>query len=470
MLQRFGGLFLLPLFTSYLTPAEYGVFALLTILGALAKPIFDLGINAAMGPSYFKATQPDEKDQVIWSALTISIISASCLLLVSWLNPHLLIRAVLIDEAYLRHTSLFLTGVAATIVLTPLVQKIQFAQRAKLFVLLQVASTIVFVVASILSVVIHRRGVLGMVEAQLASNLSALLLFAFFALPRSNPLKINRKVTLDILKTGLPLVPSFALLFIMANAGRYVVQWHDGEAAVGVYSVGFQIGSAINLLIGALATGWYPFFMAYLNRQAEAQSLFGRITTFYLLGIGFLCLLIFSWATVVVRFLLDEAFHQAAEVVGLISLAYAFTGFFNLLLPPIYFAQKIPWVVPIQALAALVSILLAITLCPLFGNQGAALSLLGGHCSMALGVLLLNQHNSHLKFKIKYQLPVFFRFIPLFIAIVVISQFLAHQSSLINPLLLTAFSLLATTYALTPMQRSHLAAFLKNPIENLRRH
>jgi hypothetical protein len=53
ILSRFIGFLLLPVFTSYLTPTEFGISALLGFIGFLVTPVFSLGLGAAMGICYF---------------------------------------------------------------------------------------------------------------------------------------------------------------------------------------------------------------------------------------------------------------------------------------------------------------------------------------------------------------------------------------------------------------------------------
>ena len=50
----FVGLIMLPLFTSYLSPTEFGILAMLALLTMVVQPIFSLGLTVAMGANYFE--------------------------------------------------------------------------------------------------------------------------------------------------------------------------------------------------------------------------------------------------------------------------------------------------------------------------------------------------------------------------------------------------------------------------------
>ncbi len=471
MLQRFAGLLLLPLFTRHLTTAEYGVYALLTILGALVQPIFELGMSAAIGPSYFKGKDRRDKDSVIWNALLISSISATILLLVIWTMPELAPRLALIGDEYAYAASLFLTGIAANIVLTPLAQKLQFEQRAKSFVATRLSGTLAFALISAFTVVVLDRGVLGMVEAQAAGYLLSFVLFFIFARPKGR-LRTDWSILKAILKTGLPMVPSFAFLFIMANAGRYALQFYAGESAVGTYSVGFQVGTAINILISALATAWYPFFMGYIDKREDAAIFFGKLTAYYVLSVGLICLSIFAFADVLIYYFVDDAFYDARKVVGLISLAFACTGLFNLFLPPVYFHGRVFMVAPIQVGAAALAILLAVSLCPWLGLSGAALSMFGGHAAMAAGLYLYNRQSQRLTFEIKYNWRRLLRFGLAALLIIVLSLYEASPQTWIfflKPLVLISASIMSVWTTLAPSERRAALSFLTLRLSRFRR-
>ena len=67
-LQRFVGLLLLPFFTNTLTPNDYGVLSVLTILSILLVGVFNLGTPNSIALLYFGEKQESKRSCVIWSA------------------------------------------------------------------------------------------------------------------------------------------------------------------------------------------------------------------------------------------------------------------------------------------------------------------------------------------------------------------------------------------------------------------
>jgi O-antigen/teichoic acid export membrane protein len=192
----------------------------------------------------------------------------------------------------------------------------------------------------------------------------------------------------------LPVAPSFAFLFVLMHANRYLLEWRAGIEAVGIYSIGFSLGATISLLTGGILTAWYPFFMSYMERREEAKALFGRIFTYYVLGVGGLCLLYFLAARPVVFLLTQPAFHAAADVVGLVALAHVLVGAFNFFLPNLYFHKDIKYISIVQGIAAAVALVGNHVLIGRFGLIGAAIGLVAGSLLMTLMMWGWNRLNA----------------------------------------------------------------------------
>jgi O-antigen/teichoic acid export membrane protein len=235
---------------------------------------------------------------------------------------------------------------------------------------------------SAIMVVYFHWGAKGLVFAQLVGGGLALVAFIGCALKSTRP-QFNRAIGTQLLSLGVRMVPSIGLLFVLMHANKHLLKWLGGLEQLGIYSVGFNLGTASSVVVSAISTSWYPFFMSFMQKREEAEALFGRIFTYYVFGVGYLTLLFFIFAKPVVIGLTQPRYWEAHSVIGLISLAYFFIGAFNMFLPGIYFAREVAMVTGIQALAAIVSVPLNYFLIVYCGILGAALGVAAGHLVMA---------------------------------------------------------------------------------------
>lgn len=401
VITRFIGLATLPLFTTYITPAEYGILAVLALLAMFVQPIFSLGLSAAMGLSYFEKDDLTAKSTVVWSMFVINLVSASLLILLAWTQPTFLAGVVALPDHYSHLISVSLTGTALTILVTSFMQHVQFEKQASLYVAITAMTTFTVIFISIYTVVFLGWGVEGMVYGQVLGNIITFLAFLATSLKSTFP-KFSGRIVIDLLRSGIPLVPSFVFLFILMNANRYILEWHAGLDSLGIYSIGFNLGMAISIVTGGIATAWYPFFISFLNRQDEAQILFGRLFTYFFMAIGWLCATFFIFAKPVVHILTQDEFYEAYLVVGFVALANFCIMLFNFFLPSLYFRKNVKHVSVVQGSAAIVSVPISYLLIERYLIVGAAVAVFISHLLMAIFLYTWNRLGEDESFAVTY--------------------------------------------------------------------
>jgi O-antigen/teichoic acid export membrane protein len=402
MLNRFVNFLLLPVYTAYLTTADYGIISILGLISLIAVPLFSMGLGAAMGAVYFNEDGIEHREQTIWTTFGILLISAVTLSATGIAIAKTISVVTLQTAEYSYFVRITLVSALAGTLSIPFMLYLQFEEKAKLFVILTTLSTLISISIGIAMVVVLRRGVQGMVEATL---LGQTINLALFIVPAMAKLKFRLHYSLgrELLGFGIPLIPSFGLLFVLQHSSKYVLRMFEGLDVVGVYEIGFTVGMIMNLLIAAFTTAWFPFFMSFIGKEEEARTIFGRVITYYVFGFGALTMLFFLLARPVIIIMTQPAFHEAYKVVGLSASAQFFIGMYSLLLPGIYFAKEAQYQSLIQLLPAIMAFVLNLCLIPIFGLQGAGVSLAVGALILPVTTHAWNLKRKHIYLKIDYQ-------------------------------------------------------------------
>lgn len=403
LLNRIIGFLLLPIFTAYLTPGDYGIIGIIGFISFLIMPVFGLGLGVAIGVLYFEGYNSTRKCEVIWTAFVILCISSTILFLIAFAFSRQISLLAFQTENYHYFIQLGVISTAlGSIMVQPLMLRLQFEERAKLYVILSSISTVISISSCVFLVVGLRRGAQGYIEGLL---IGSLCMFILFLVPvfRSTKFKINLSIGKSLLKYGVPLIPSFAFLFIMQHSGRYMLQWGGGLGEVGIYTIGYNFGMIMMLAVNAFATAWFPYFNSFVGKQEESKLIFRKTMTYYTLGFGALSLLSFIIAKPVVMIMTQEPFHDAYSVIGLISLGCFFSGIFNILLPGLYFAKRVYLVNFVQCSSAILCLFLNLILIPKWGIVGAAMSFLMAHLSMVLFQYTLNRLGNYLNVRYEWR-------------------------------------------------------------------
>lgn len=392
--HRFLSLLALPLVTAYLTREEFGVLAILALIGIAGRSLFGLGIGAATGIVHFESDDTSRRDTVIWTAAAIAATSAVALLIVGVAMGTPLAEQLFGDGELGFAIMLQLAATAAQMVGEPMLLKLQYDNRAARYTFVSLSGSAIGIGLAMVLVAGYGQGVLGWLSGILAGATVTLCLALALGAP-VGPIRLTMATAKRILRLGSPLIPSAIFVFVILSTAPYFLNRTAGLSEAGVFGVGYQLGMGMALATTAFTTAWYPYFQSYATRPAEGSAVFPRFATAYVLVFGLCVLLFFIFARPLVALLADEKFYDAYRIIGPIAASQFLIGLWSMLLPGMYFAGETRWVPLVQGGAAAVVIFGHLTLTPHLGGEGAAYSILGGTATMILAQFAINRWRNY---------------------------------------------------------------------------
>ena len=402
VLNRVISFLLLPIFTAYLTPEDYGISAILALICFFATSLFSLGVNVSLAPCYYGQANRQDKSTIVWTAALILAISSIVLISAGLLSLESFSQIAFQTTRYTDLVALSVFTAVFSILSTPFMLYPQFEERAKEFVILSIISTTLSIGVSFFLVVIMRYGVKGLVIGGFIGQVLNFLLF-FVPFVIRTKIAVNLSYVKELLKLGLPLVPSAAFLFIIQDGNKYLLKLYNDIETVGVYTIGVSLGLIMSLLVSAFQRAWLPFFMSFIDSQDEGAVVFKKAMTYYFYIFGTFSILFFLAAKPVVLLMTQPAFHESYKVVGLSATAQFFIGVFYLLLPGMYFTKEVKYVALIQFSSAAIAIVLNILLIKHLSYLGAGLGLMLGFFIMVVLTLLWNYRRKEQYIQVTYE-------------------------------------------------------------------
>jgi O-antigen/teichoic acid export membrane protein len=381
-------LLLMPVFTFYLSPENYGVLGILVLFGVTTKILFRMGLDSGFFRLYYEQDSDREKKvfctTIFAAAATVGLIG---LIATVW-------AADPISRFLLGGGRDFIILVAVDIFLTVfafvpmnLYRILEQSQRFTAVSLFRNGLNLSLKVI----LVVSGWGVAGVLWADLIAA-------AFFILLLSPTLVVNLcrgfswQMLSSALSFGLPKVPHALAYQILNLADRKLLHWFGSLEQVGIYHVAYQFGLGIKFFLSAFELAWSPFIYSILKRADHPQTL-ARIATYASIVLWTLALGIAVLSReLLILMTTNPAFHAGYPVIPLIVLSHVFQGMFLLTSIGIGISKN-TYPFPVMTLAAAVlNVSMNLALIPRLGMMGAAWSTVAGYALMlVMGIYYSNR-------------------------------------------------------------------------------
>ncbi len=390
LVSRLLAVLLLPLYTSYLTPKDYGRVETLVALTAILVTLLRAGISNAFFRFYFDSSETAARLRVLRTSFWFTMTTATLGLVAGWIfapwiadllnlgpNQDGLVRAAFV-------------GLWAQLNYEQLTALFRVEERSTAFVAASLANVLLTIATTILLVVVFDEGALGVIVGNFTGTLIVYLALLGYRREQLG-LEFDRELLRRMNRFGLPLVPSGLALWTLNFSDRFFLAHLKGQDDVGRYSIGVRIASAMVLLLVAFRTAW-PAFAYSIEDDREARRTYGFVLTYLLFIACWLSLALGVLAPWLVRLLArDPAFWPGAEVVAPLAFAGALWGGYTVLAIGIGRMRRTQFNWVITGSAAALDVVLNLLLVPRYGIHGAATAAVSAFALMFTAMALYAQ-------------------------------------------------------------------------------
>jgi O-antigen/teichoic acid export membrane protein len=410
VLNRLLGFLLLPVYTHYFTPDEFGVYSLVYAFWFFAAVFYLYGMETSF-QKYFIETEDIEGKRNIYSSTLLLIFITSLVLSAVIYSGSGLISSVLTGNpgnAYLfRLLSLLLFIDALS--RFPMIL-INSRQISKVYTFINVSAVIVNIAFNVVFIIILKYGLEGIFYASIISY-SYIFLVSFLYCIKYFLLRIKT----ESLKILLRFARSFLLygifLISLDVIDRFLLGFFKGNEEVGIYSACYRIGVVMNLAVSGFRVAWIPFFLDLKSKQDNKQ-IFSRVFTYFTFGAMLLFLIIALFSDDLVRIrigdftLIDQKYWGGTAVIPYILLAYFFFGLYTNINVASYFQNKISYLIISSAAGGISNVIFNLILIPPFSLLGAAVSTLLSYLLMFIILYVYSQKIYPMRYEWKRILTV----------------------------------------------------------------
>ena len=387
-ISRSLSLFLVPLYTRVLAPSDYGALDLLLAFGNFINLTIALEISQGLARLYFDAPDADKKTAYSSSAFWFTGVNYTAFLLITLLFAPSLSKLLLgvpgLDNIFrLAMCYIWLNGIFG------LAQsQLRWELRSRQFATISLLVTLVTPAASFICIFIFKLKLAGILCGLIAGMIGGLI-YGLWNLRGTFRFRFDRVATREMLAYSMPLVPSSISVFVNYYIDRLMIRHYLSLTDVGIYGIGFRLASVTGLLMIGFNGALTPLIYSHY-REAETPrqlaTLFRIFAAFAL--VVFLGLSLF--AKDILWVMTTPAYYSAAYVVIYLVPSILFAGMY-IFAPGIDIEKKTSIILWINAVGALINVLLNYLLVPLFGISGAAIATLTGSIAVFVSYMVASQ-------------------------------------------------------------------------------
>jgi O-antigen/teichoic acid export membrane protein len=322
--NRVIGFVLIPVYSRYLTPEDYGILALVSMFGQILFTLMNMGQSSALFRTYFAHTDSAARDTVITTSLWLILTLSFPIGLLALVMAKPLASLLTGSPAYTVWVMIAIGGVAFKTLLRLSFAVLRAREESKHYTRMALAETVSGLVLAIIFVVGLHLGGRGVLLSQLLAEL-LLCLYLVPTMLRGLTFKVSRQDSRDLLGYGLALIPAGLLSFLLHLSDRYFLKHFVSLHAVGIYALGYRFGEILSFATSAFELAWPQFLFGY-RQSPEAPTLYARVCTYFLGVMGFLWLAVSLLAEEIVILMAHPSFHEAYRVVPWIAGAFLLQG------------------------------------------------------------------------------------------------------------------------------------------------
>ena len=372
----FGGLpiILLPLFSYYLLPEEFGLYANILVLMNLFSVFIDFSGSGYYGINFHLKNNDFNRDQIFMNSISVMLINLIILFIIVSLSLD-----QISDFLKLSYFDIFICLFFAIItnINTLYLTKLRFFENVNLFVRLRLMQVFFHCLFAVFFVIILDYSWEGRYYGHF---LSIFIIFPIVIYHERNNIKFinffnsSYKYLFAPYLFGLSLLPHVLASWIKTGLDRVLLTNSENISANGIYSTAFQLSMVLVLLGVGFNKAFTPLIYKLLSKKDFKNS---RILLLQFFGLNFIAtivlLIIYPF---IVKLFLSEEYISVLPITPYVIIAQGFLNIYIIASSILFFLKQTSLLSFISIISAIIHVLFLYILVNEYLEFGAAISFL----------------------------------------------------------------------------------------------
>ena len=364
---------LLPVFTHYLTPKDYGIISMVTFTIGILNLIYNPGIMSGAQRLYFDTEVLSERKKLLGSAFVFFLfVPLIFTLLLLFLGPY-------IFEHVFKELSFYPYGIFAIVIALCMQPRrlwagfLAMTYKISKMAIFNAIAMFIGIGLSIILVVVVKIGVIGRLLGMFVSAFF-LLIISTITIYRYSGKFFSYSFTelKKLFKLAYPLTFGIWAYFILDLIDRYMLERMLGIESVGIYDIGYKFAMIPLLFSLGFNKMWSPIY--YESRNNKDYKTISKLISYYVMLLSFVCSSVILFSGYIFKFLINSRFSDGLSVLPWVTLGIFFMVLLTISNSSLGYDKKFSKISLIATISALTNVMLNYFLISRLGIIGAALA------------------------------------------------------------------------------------------------
>lgn len=370
------GFLLIPVYTQYLAPDDYGIVELCGALSAFVIIFMRLGVPGAVNRFYFDyKNEPEKLNDYVTTIHHLLVISSIILGLVVGIICYVFSETIL--SGILFFPFIALTIINAGFSANSDLQKrlLQSKEKSAYMAKLNISLALVGIGLALFFVVVLHMGALGLMLSQSVTTF-VFFLQAQYYLRHYLKGKFNWNMLKDSLKYGVGLLPHHLFAVLAPLMSKGILNSKESLAALGIFALAIRFTQPLDILYNIFTMSFNPIYFS-LRKNDENQKIRTVYLSVWYIAIGVFMLVSIILPTII-PLITPERFHQSAHLIPVLALGFLGQVLYSLFLIENYYDKNTKRVSLVTGSGLAINLLITLLTVDRFGVYAVAMASAAG--------------------------------------------------------------------------------------------
>jgi O-antigen/teichoic acid export membrane protein len=402
---------LIPLYTAYLNPEDYGILQICRIITALLTVFLMMGMSSSMFRVYYNVKDHKDKSLIVNTTLNTFFI-ASILILTPLIIFSSKLSGVFLGVEQSQYVFIILLAtIFCESFFTLQLAVLRAEERSRLYSIITIIRVVLYAAFSLIFIAFLKQNYIGALKAGLYTLILIVIGTSRFTI-KGYKLELSYNYIKEILHIGIPLAIGGLGIWVLNLSDRYMLKLllppDVSLFHIGLYSLGDRIASITKfLVVMPFMLAWGALMFSY-EKEENAKEIYKTVMNYFCFVTGLLALFVNVFSKEIIQVMSQNvSYYDAFKIVPILSFSKIMSGLIIVISVGVIITKKSKYVAISNFIAAICNIIFNFILIPRYFMFGAAIGSLLAFIINFLILFYFAQRSYYISYEMK-KISIFF--------------------------------------------------------------